>query len=55
MTIGRIRGRAHGAGSSAPVVETWWRLIRWRDGKCVWWRNFATEAEAVGAIKVQAG
>jgi hypothetical protein len=55
VTIGRIRGRAHGAGSSAPVVETWWQLIRWRDGKCIWWRNFATEAEAVEAIRVQAG
>jgi SnoaL-like domain len=55
VTIGRIRGRAHGAGSSAPVVETWWQLIRWRDGKCIWWRNFATEAEAIEAIRVQAG
>ena len=55
MTLGRIRGRGRGAASSAPVVETWWQLIRWRDGKCIWWRNFATEAEAVGAIRVQAG
>jgi hypothetical protein len=55
MTIGRIRGRAHGAGSSVPVAETWWQLIRWREGKCIWWRNFATEAEAVGAIRVHAG
>jgi ketosteroid isomerase-like protein len=55
MTIGRIRGRAHGAGSSVPIVESWWQLIGWRDGKCIWWRNFATEAEAVAAIRVHAG
>ena len=55
MTLGRIRGRAHGAGSSVPIVETWWQVIRWSDGKCIWWRNFATAAEAVGAIRVQAG
>jgi ketosteroid isomerase-like protein len=46
MTLGRIRGEAHGAASAAPLVETWWQVIRWSDGKCIWWRNFATEAEA---------
>ncbi len=25
MTLARIRGAAHGAASSTPVVETWWR------------------------------
>jgi hypothetical protein len=54
MTLGQIRGTAQGAASSTPVVETWWQLIRWSDGKCIWWRNFATEAEALGAIRVQA-
>src|SRR5437764_8965819 len=32
MTLGQIRGRAHGAASTTPVVETWWQLIRWHDG-----------------------
>jgi ketosteroid isomerase-like protein len=50
MTLAQIRGTAHGAASSTPVVETWWQLIRWSDGKCIGWRNFATEAEALGAI-----
>jgi ketosteroid isomerase-like protein len=55
MTLGRIRGRGHGAASTAPVVETWWQSIRWRDGKCIWWRNFATEAEALETIGLEAG
>ena len=25
MTLGQIRGRAHGAASTTPVVETWWQ------------------------------
>ena len=54
MTLGRIRGTAHGAASSTPVVETWWQLIRWSDGQCIWWRNFATEAEASRAIRLEA-
>jgi ketosteroid isomerase-like protein len=54
MTLGRIRGTAHGAASSTPVVETWWQLIRWRDGKCIWWRNFAIEAEALAAVTLEA-
>jgi ketosteroid isomerase-like protein len=55
MTLGRIRGTAHGAASSAPVVETWWQSIRWRDGMCVWWRNFATEAEALETMSLETG
>src|SRR5215217_4625760 len=39
MTLGQIRGTAHGAASPTPVVETWWQLIRWSDGKCIWWRT----------------
>jgi len=54
MTLGQIRGTAQGAASSTPVLENWWQLIRWSDGRCIWWRNFATEAEALGAIRVQA-
>ncbi len=28
MTLGQIRGTAHGATSSTPVVETWWQSRR---------------------------
>lgn len=55
LTLGQIRGTAHGAASTAPVVETWWQSIRWRDGVCIWWRNFATEAEALEAMRLEAG
>ena len=49
-TLGQIRGRAHGAASTSPVVETWWQSIRWREGRCVCWRNFATKADALETI-----
>ncbi len=55
MTLGQIRGTAHGAASFAPVVETWWQSISWRDGRCIWWRNFATEAEACETIGLETG
>jgi ketosteroid isomerase-like protein len=55
MTLARIRGRGHGAVSNAPVVETWWQSSRWRDGRCIWWRNFATEAKALETIGLEAG
>jgi ketosteroid isomerase-like protein len=55
MTLGQIRGTAHGASSSTPVVETWWQLIRSSDGKCIWWRNFATEGGALETIGLEAG
>ncbi len=55
MTLAQIRGRAHGAASATPVVETWWQSIRWRDGRCIWWRNFATKADALETIELEAG
>src|SRR3954466_14039290 len=30
MTLGQIRGRAHGAASATPVVEIWWQSKLWR-------------------------
>ena len=53
MTLGRIRGAGQGAASTTPVVETWWQSIGWRDGRCIWWRNFATEAKALEAIGLE--
>lgn len=53
ITLVKVRGRAHGAASNSPVVETFWQPIRWRDGMCIWWRNCATEAEALEAIEPQ--
>jgi ketosteroid isomerase-like protein len=54
VTLARIRGRGHGAASTTLVVETWWQSIRWRDGRCVWWRNLATEADALETIQLEA-
>jgi hypothetical protein len=51
MTLGHIRGRAHGAASTAPVVEDWWQSILWRDGRCIQWSNFATKADALETIE----
>ena len=49
VTLGHIRGWGRGAGSTTPVVDPFWQPIRWRDRKCVWWRNCSTEAEALEA------
>lgn len=51
LTLGRLRGRAHGAASTTPVVEVWWQAITWRGGKCSRWRNFATESEALETVQ----
>jgi ketosteroid isomerase-like protein len=49
VTVAQLCGRGHGAASATPLVETFWQATRWREGKCVWWRNFSTEAEALEA------
>lgn len=50
IALARARGQGHGAASTTPLVETFWQPIRFRDGKCVWWRNCMTEADALEAI-----
>jgi len=49
LTLAHIRGWGHGADSATPLIDPFWMPQRWRDGKCVWWRNCATEAEALEA------
>jgi ketosteroid isomerase-like protein len=50
LTLGHARGVGHGASSEAPLFDSFWQPARWRDGKCTWWRNCPTEAEALEAI-----
>jgi hypothetical protein len=55
VTLTQLRGRGHGAGSSIPLVETLWQPVMWRDGKCLWWRNFTSEAEALEGVRARRG
>jgi ketosteroid isomerase-like protein len=50
LTVATVRTRGHGAGSDNPLDETVWQVVRWRRGKCAWWRNFHTRAEALEAV-----
>jgi ketosteroid isomerase-like protein len=49
-TVAHVRLRGHGAGSDVPFDETLWYVGRWRRGKCVWWGDFRSEAEALEAV-----
>src|SRR2546425_253496 len=55
ITLGHVHGYGHGAASATPVVDPFWQPMRWRDGKCVWWCNCATEAEALKAVGLEDG
>ena len=48
-TLGHVRGWGHGADSATPIVDPFWQPVRWRDGKCVWWRICPSEEEALDA------
>jgi hypothetical protein len=45
--IALLRRSAHGLDSGTPIEETVWQASEWRDGRVLWWRIFATEAEAL--------
>ena len=53
VTLGHIRGWGRGAASATPVVDPHWHPMKWRDGRCVWWRNCSTEAHARHAIALR--
>ena len=50
VTLGHIRGWGHGGAGHRPIIDPIWQPMRWRDGKCVWWRSCSTEAEALQAV-----
>jgi ketosteroid isomerase-like protein len=50
LTIAALHVRGRGAGSDIPSDDTVWSVARMRRGKCVWWANFDTQAEALAAV-----
>ena len=50
VTLAQMRGWGHGADSATPLVDFVWIPMRWRDGKLIWWRHCATEADALVAV-----
>jgi SnoaL-like domain len=50
VTLAHLRGWGHGAGSATPLTDPFWQPLKWRDGKCLWWRHCSTEQEALEAV-----
>jgi ketosteroid isomerase-like protein len=50
LTVATLRLRGHGAGSDTPVDTTAWHVSRFRGGKCVGWRVYMSEREALEAV-----
>jgi hypothetical protein len=46
---GRLAGRA----PTPPTLHSA-QSIRWRDGRCIWWRNLSTHADALETIELEA-
>ncbi len=49
FVIALLRRSAHGLDSGTPIEETVWQASKWRNGRVLWWKVFATEAEALEA------
>ena len=48
-TFASARLVGHGAGSEAAVERPVWHVVEWRNQKCVRFRSFPTETEALEA------
>jgi ketosteroid isomerase-like protein len=53
VTLASLRALGRGAGSDLPFEDLLWHAGRWRRGRCVWWRAFETETEALEAVGVR--
>jgi hypothetical protein len=53
VTLGRLCYRARAAESDTPVEAQVWMAVRWRRGKWVWWRTFASQADALEAVALR--
>ena len=53
VTVARSRLRGHGTGSDVPFDEPIWQVAEWRRRRCVWWRSFRSEAEALEAARLE--
>jgi ketosteroid isomerase-like protein len=51
LTRGRLTG--HGAESGAVFERVMWHLVRWQDGRQVWWSAFDSEQQALDSAGVQ--
>lgn len=50
LTIATVRLRGRGAASDTPVDATVWHVSRFRNGKCIGWRVYTSESEALEAV-----
>jgi SnoaL-like domain len=51
ITVARVRLRGHGTESHASFVQPSWQVSAWDGERCVWWRSFRTEREALEAAE----
>jgi ketosteroid isomerase-like protein len=54
VMVAALHVRGTGLGSDVPAEDRLWCAVRERQGKCVWWGNFDTEAEALASVGLSA-
>ena len=50
VVIAPFRAVGHGATSRLPFEDNACLASQWRNGRCVWWQVYRSEAEAVEAV-----
>jgi ketosteroid isomerase-like protein len=47
--LAEIKTAGRGARSGVALEQTAWQVIKFRDGKAVWWRGYGNQADAIEA------
>jgi hypothetical protein len=48
--VAQMQGSGSGGSSATPIVDPFWQVVRWEEGRVVGWRNCSTEAEALAEL-----
>ena len=50
VVVSQVRMTGTGAQSGLPVEQTGWQVLKFRDGKIVWFHGYGSRAEALEAV-----
>ena len=51
--LAEIKAAGRGTSSGVTLEMPAWQVIKFRDGKAVWWRGYGNRAEALKAVELE--
>jgi ketosteroid isomerase-like protein len=53
VVLAEVKATGRGVRSGVALESTTWHVVRFRDGKVLWWRGYANRDEALKAVGLE--